>query len=206
MLSMEQGVDALDHFVAIEGLDEIVVRAKLQSGQAVLDVAAAGDEHDRDLRGALHRLESLADFPPAPLGHHHVEQDDVRQARLCDDQRFFPVARRQHLAIERTNVQGQQALNVFIIVSNQQDLPLRHRWAMILRESGHRCGCGVSRLRGLAVGLIGCKVAALLGCLVGHVSHSNPATLQRDTPRPRNRETAQPQCAKFPRRSSSGES
>src|SRR6185436_11531784 len=41
----EHGLHALDHFVAVEGLDEIVVRADLEAGQAILHVAAAGDEN-----------------------------------------------------------------------------------------------------------------------------------------------------------------
>ena len=72
--------DALEHFVAIERLDQIVVRADLQTGETVLHVAASGDQDDADVRGALHRFEGLTDFPAAAPRHHHVEQHGIGEA------------------------------------------------------------------------------------------------------------------------------
>ncbi len=117
----EHGLHALEDLVAIERLDQIVVGADLQTGQTVLHVAAAGDEDDADVRGALDGLEGLADFPAASLRHHDVEQHDVGKARLGEGQCFLAVAREQDLAVQRPEKHPQQKGNFFVIVGNEHD-------------------------------------------------------------------------------------
>src|SRR5205085_6862935 len=51
--AVDEHADALQHFVAIERLDEVVVGADLQSGESIFDFAAAGDEDDANARRAL---------------------------------------------------------------------------------------------------------------------------------------------------------
>jgi hypothetical protein len=121
--TIEHGPHALDDFVAIERLDEVVVGADLQAGEAVFHIAAAGDENHADARGALHGLERLADFPAAALRHHHVEQHSVRQARLRHRQRLFAIARGQYLALERLEKRPQQQRDLFVIIGDQHDRP-----------------------------------------------------------------------------------
>src|SRR5258708_6776958 len=93
MLALEQRSDSLDDLVAIERLDEVVIRAELQPCQPVLHISAG----------------------------------------------------REDVAIERTDVQRQQVLDVFIIISNQNQGPLGHGLRILLREPGQCLGARASR-------------------------------------------------------------
>jgi hypothetical protein len=125
---------ALDDFVAIEGLDQVVVGAELQSGQPVLHVAAAGDQHHAEAGRALHGLERLADFPAAALRHHHVEQHHVGKTRLRHGERFLTVVRAKNLGAERTQVKLEELDYVVIVVRDQNDRPIWH-WGGFLRKA-----------------------------------------------------------------------
>ena len=60
-----------------ERLDEVVVGARVQSGDAVRDGVARGEhEHGRVVAG---RAQPAADLQPVRLGHQHVEDDRVRR-------------------------------------------------------------------------------------------------------------------------------
>jgi len=119
MFAMKQHADPLDHFVTIERFDEVVVGAELKSGQPVLHISAAGDEHDRNVRGPLHRLQRLADFPAAALRHHDVEKDDGGESRLGNGKRLLAVFRDQKVAVQRPKVGLQQEDHVIAVVRNQ---------------------------------------------------------------------------------------
>ena len=121
--AVEQRLNAHHDFAPVEGLDEIIVGADLQARQAILHLAAAGDEDDRDVRGALHGAQGLADFPAAALRHHHVEQHDVRQARLRHRERLLAVVRDENIAVERLQIRLQQDDDVFTVVGDQNDRP-----------------------------------------------------------------------------------
>ena len=125
-MAVEQRADALDHLVAVEGLDQIVVRAELQSGEAVLHVAARGGEDHRDVRRPLHRLEGLADLPATLFGHHHIEQNDVGKSLLRDGQRLLAIAGGEDLAVERPQKQPQQSDDVIVVVCDQEDRTVAH--------------------------------------------------------------------------------
>jgi hypothetical protein len=119
--ALEDGLDALEHLVAVERFDEVIVGADLQTGEPVFHIAAAGDQDHSDVRGALDAAQGLADLPAAALRHHHVEEDDVRKLGLGQRQRFLAVAGEQDFAVERAEVHPQQMSNFLIIVGNEHD-------------------------------------------------------------------------------------
>ena len=61
-----------------ERLDEVVVGAGLQAGDAVLDLVARGQDADGDVDAA--GAQALDDRHPVEVGHRHVEDDDSRRA------------------------------------------------------------------------------------------------------------------------------
>jgi hypothetical protein len=144
--TFEHRLYALQHFLAIERFDEVVVGADLQAGQAILHVAAAGDQDHADARGALDGLQRLADFPAAALRHHHVEEHRVGHARLRHSERFLAIARRQNLAVERLQIHPQQLRDFFIIIGNQHDRP-GHNLRVIIAENrpANKTALGVRR-------------------------------------------------------------
>ena len=125
-LTLQQRCDALHHLIAIEWLDQVVIRAELQSGEAIFDVAARRHQHDGDVRCALHGFEGLADFPSAPLRHHDVQQHDVGKPRLGDRQRLLPVPGHEDLAIERTQIYLEQLDHVLVVIRDEQDRLFTH--------------------------------------------------------------------------------
>ena len=61
-----------------ERLDQVVVGAGLQAGDAVLDLVAGGEDADGDVDAA--GAQALDDRHPVEVGHRHVEDDDSRRA------------------------------------------------------------------------------------------------------------------------------
>jgi hypothetical protein len=75
----QDGADARDQLAGGEGLDDVVVGAELQAGDAVGLLAARGEQDDRDAR-ALLLAHPAHDLQPVDPGHHQVEHDEVRPA------------------------------------------------------------------------------------------------------------------------------
>ena len=85
------GPDAGQQLGRREGLDEIVVRARLQALDRRLLPGPGGQQQHRDLRGAPVRAQRRHQLKPAEAGHHHVADEDVRRARVSGFQRGLPV-------------------------------------------------------------------------------------------------------------------
>ena len=67
--------DTGDELAEPERLDDVVVRAELQSDDAVDLVTARGDDDDRDVRLGP---QLTAEVEPVEVGQTEIEQDDVR--------------------------------------------------------------------------------------------------------------------------------
>ena len=93
-LLFEEALDRGEEFLPRERLGDVVVRPDLHAGDQVADLALDREHRDRDVAGFRSALERRADFPARELGHHDVEQDEVRVVldRLLDA--LAPVARR----------------------------------------------------------------------------------------------------------------
>ena len=73
-----------------ERLDEVVVGARLQPGDAVLHLVARGEDADGDIEAV--GAHPAHDRHAVEVGHHHVEDDDGRRARR-DRRERSPAAR-----------------------------------------------------------------------------------------------------------------
>ncbi len=77
-----------------ERLDEVVVGAGLEPGDAVVDLVARGQDADRDVDAVGPHPADHADA--VEVGHHHVEDDDGRRTRRDLLQRSAPARGRRH--------------------------------------------------------------------------------------------------------------
>jgi hypothetical protein len=86
----------------VDGLGQILVGARLEPGHDVLRVGFGGHQDDRDEGEVAVALEVLADLDAVHLGHHDVEQDQVRLPFAGERQAFLAVAGRVDLvAVDR---------------------------------------------------------------------------------------------------------
>ena len=65
----------------VDRLGQVLVGAGLEAGDDVLGIGLGGDQDDRHERQRRVGLEPTADLDAVQLGHHDVEQDQVRTAR-----------------------------------------------------------------------------------------------------------------------------
>jgi len=71
----QQRPDARQQFLRAERLDQVVVRPRVQPGDAVLDLALGGEHEDGD--GIREAAQLGADLEAVELRHHDIEQDEV---------------------------------------------------------------------------------------------------------------------------------
>ena len=81
----------------VDGLRQVFVAARLEAGDDVLGVGFGGDRDDRHERERRIRFDPPADFHPVHLGHHDIQQDQVRLLRSRERQGFFAVGGREDL-------------------------------------------------------------------------------------------------------------
>ena len=113
----QQPLHAGRHFVQVEGLRHVVIRARAQSLHAIRDRIAGGEEKDRQLRvasaQALQRLQTIH------ARHLHVEDHDVRVEARRLRQRVQPILRRSRLPTLMTQRLRQQVRQHRLVVNNQ---------------------------------------------------------------------------------------
>ena len=67
----------------VEGFRDEIIRTGFQSGQQRIAVIQGGEDDDRDFGHLRIVADALADFETGHSRHHHVQQDHIRQDRLC---------------------------------------------------------------------------------------------------------------------------
>ena len=103
----------------LEGLDDVVVRAHLQTGDLVLGLALGGEHDD----GHFHGLAQLAaDLPAVHHGQHDIEQHKVGLDLLGHLDGLAAVGRVRHLEAILLQVQAQQFRDVDIVLHDEHFL------------------------------------------------------------------------------------
>lgn len=107
------------------GLGDVIVRAELETHDAV-DVVAARGEHDH--RYAARLPDAAQRFHAVHTRHHHVEHHDLESARDRKPRRGLPVVHRGHREAIALEVLAEHVAQLDDVVCQQH---LRHA-AMIL--------------------------------------------------------------------------
>jgi hypothetical protein len=113
-------------------LRDVVVGADAQPGQAIVDGAPAGEEHQRDAGGVGMPLELPGGGEAVLVGHLHVEEDDRRLARLRVGEDFDPLRHDRHLEAGAVQEAGHQEVLVLVVVGDED------RLASLDRDRGGR--------------------------------------------------------------------
>ncbi len=121
-LLFEEPLDRREEFLPRERLGDVVVRPDLHAGDQVADLALDREHRDRDVARFRSALERRADFPARQLGHHDVEQDEVRVIldRLLDA--LAPVAREDGAVPGVVEDRLDDEKDVFVVVDDQDAL------------------------------------------------------------------------------------
>jgi hypothetical protein len=111
--------DARDQLARREGLGDVVVGAQLEAEHlvALLDTARHHDHGDRRRVGVL--LEPAADLPAVELGHHDVEQDDVRPGLPGAPEGVGAVGDARHLPAFLRQVVADQLGDVGLVLDDE---------------------------------------------------------------------------------------
>ena len=119
----------------VERLGEIFVGAGLEPGHHILGVGLGGHQDDRHERQRRIALQPAADFDAVELGHHHVEQEKVRQMFAGGGQRFLAVGGLQQLVAVHAEARRQNVPIGLVIVYDQDA-----RWIVHNNASRRRYG------------------------------------------------------------------
>ncbi len=125
-------------------------------------VGPGGHEHDRHERQGSVSLQSRADFDAVDLGHHDVEQDQVRMVSARDGERLGAVTRlKQFVAVD---IEASKEISRFVSLSSA----MRMRGGSCMAAtfaSGHKLRIFARSWRGLKrLGDVG--IAARRACFV----------------------------------------
>ncbi len=74
--AFQNGADARDQLGEGEGLQDVVVRPQLEPMDTIFDLLACCEVQRRRLAPRMSEL--LEDLPAVELGHHHIEQENIR--------------------------------------------------------------------------------------------------------------------------------
>ena len=112
-------MDAGQQLLDLEGLDDVVIRAHLQAGDLVLDLALGGEHDD----GHFHGLAQLAaDLPAVHDGQHDIEQHEVGLDLPGHLDGLAAVGRVRDLEPVLLQVQAQQLCDVAIVLHDEHFL------------------------------------------------------------------------------------
>ena len=115
-----------------ERLDEVVVRAGVETLDPVVDRVTRGDDEDRDGVGAV--AQRPADVEPADLGHQQVEHDRVGRGRRVLRERVGAVDRFADLVVH-TERAGDRRANGRVVVDHE-DASRHGRIVSVIPKSG----------------------------------------------------------------------
>jgi hypothetical protein len=100
----------------VERLDQVVVGARPQPADLLLDLPLGGQHDDRDVAGlAFLRPDLRRDLVPVELGQHHVEEDQVGLLGAPEAEPLGAVARDDDLVAFLLQRVLKQALNVRVV-------------------------------------------------------------------------------------------
>ena len=119
-LDAQHGLDARDHRGLVHGLGEVLVSSGVEPGHDVLGVRLGGDHDDGHEGQREVGLELTADLDAIHLGHHDVEQDQVRELLAGHGQRLLPVGGRDDV-VALSREPGLQDVHVHGVVVDHQD-------------------------------------------------------------------------------------
>ncbi len=89
----DEGAEAREQLLHVEGLDDIIVRAGVEAAHAVLELVAGGEHEDW---GFLGFAQAAQDFPAVHLGQHDIEDDAVVVIILGVEESRFAVGGAVH--------------------------------------------------------------------------------------------------------------
>ena len=126
LLQRELCTDTGLHDGRRDGLGQVVCGPQVQPLGLVLLLAHGRDEDDRDVLGGIVLLELTADFIAVHLGHHDVQEDQVRGARgACRLERLRSVDGGHDLVVRLEQI-GQHVDVEPLVVDDQDPLAFFH--------------------------------------------------------------------------------
>src|SRR5256886_15418589 len=125
----KQLLGVLDQLLRIKRLPDEALRAPSGGllGRLLVDLAA--EHHDGDRADSVPFLYSPEHFPPIDLGHHHVEQDQVRRDFVEHSESFFCAAGLAHRVALHLEVDAHVLTHSLVVVDDQDERALLHRAA-----------------------------------------------------------------------------
>ena len=110
---------ARHHFLGVERLRHVIVRAKLQPADLVGVVDARGQHQDGDGGELFVGAHAACHIPAVAAGQHQVEHDQVRPLAAQDVQGLGAVQRGKHGEPFLAQVRFQQAYDLLIVVDDE---------------------------------------------------------------------------------------
>ncbi len=103
----------------LERLADAVDAAGGEGRHAAVDIGQRGHEDDRDVAAVVARLQAAAGFEAVEVGHHDVEQDQVRPGEADAVEGFEPAQRHQDFVAMAFEVADQDAEIGRVVVDDQ---------------------------------------------------------------------------------------
>src|SRR3954447_7109832 len=125
----QQGAHPGEELLALERLDQVVVRAGVQPLDARLQCVAGGEHEDRDVTVGA---QALGDLEAVQAGQAEVEQDDVGHVGAGIAQRAFAIADEAHLVALQAQRALQRLVDLHIVFHDQ------HAGRASLRRHGEK--------------------------------------------------------------------
>jgi len=138
----QDGVEARQQFLSVEGLGDVVIGAHLQAQGLVPRFADAGDQQHRNLIQIRIRFELFEDVKAVQSGQHHVEQHCIHGVpcllrRVQLGQAFFAVGGHQHVITLRGQDFLDEGDDGRIIIHNQHTCRRHGLLRQVFARQGH---------------------------------------------------------------------
>ena len=109
-------MDTQGQFLRLEGFGQIIIGAEAQALDAILGIAAGGQQDDR-------RFGMFADragqFKPVHTRHHHIEDQKVETQRIERRKRLGRIGRRRNAKAAPLQEALQQGADPVVIIDHQ---------------------------------------------------------------------------------------
>ena len=116
----QEAIDAREQLARVEGLVEVVVRARGQPDDRVLAAGLGGEQQHRDRVGLGIRAQAPRQLDAIEARHHHVAHDHVGQELARQPPRARAVPRLRHLVL-RLEQLLEPVADVVVVVHDQHE-------------------------------------------------------------------------------------
>src|SRR5450755_206993 len=105
-----------EQLIHAKGLGEIVVSAQIESPYLILILPTRSDDNDRDCGKLAH---AMTDGEAIHLRHHHIQQDQIGDARLNLFESLFAIASSDHIVALKLEIARDETEKLGVVIRRQ---------------------------------------------------------------------------------------